>query len=144
MAVEKGEVDDATPEPPLSPGLAQLDASLQCPVDFLRIDHDLVTAAAEGRPDEQITGLSREELNLWVSGLSAFEKDPLFASFIEGDDPYLAAELHKCATIEMRRASKGNPAPNRTAGEIRARADVTADIRKREDDRTASSGKIPP
>jgi hypothetical protein len=133
MAVQEGEVDDVTPEPPLPPELAQLDVSLQSLADFLRIDHDLVTAAAEGVPEEQITGLSREELNLWVSGLSASEKDRLFASLVEGDNPYLAAELHKRATTEMRRESKGKPSTRRTAGEIRARAGVIADVRKREE-----------
>lgn len=133
MAVQEGEVDDVTPEPPLPPELAQLDVSLQSLADFLRIDHDLVTAAAEGVPEEQITGLSKEELNLWVSGLSVSEKDRLFASLIEGDNPYLAAELHKRATTEMRRESKGKPSMRRTAGEIRVRAEVIADVRKREE-----------
>jgi hypothetical protein len=133
MAVQKGEVDDATPEPPLPPGLGQLDASLQALADFLRIDQDFVTAAAEASPDEQIAGLSRGEINLWVSGLSVFDKDRLFASLIEGDNPYLAAELHKRATTEMRRESKGKPSTRRTAGEIRARAEVIADVRKRQE-----------
>ena len=85
VAVQAGEVDHAAPEPRLPAGLGQLDSSLEALADFLRIDRDLVAAAAEGTPDGHAEGLSREEIGAWVRTLSADEKDSLLASLIKGE-----------------------------------------------------------
>lgn len=75
------------------------------------------------------SGLMRGDLRaLYLGWLMAVQEGE-----IEGDNPYLAAELHKRATTEMRRESKGKPSTRRAAGEIRARAEVIADVRKREE-----------
>ncbi|MDI3282134.1 hypothetical protein [Polyangium sp. 15x6] len=47
LAVQADELDDDEPEPPAPPGLGQLSASLEALVEFLRIDPDLLRAAAE-------------------------------------------------------------------------------------------------
>ncbi len=46
LCVQHGDVDSGELEPPIPRGLAQLGASLEGLVEFLRIDRDLVVAAA--------------------------------------------------------------------------------------------------
>jgi hypothetical protein len=57
----------------------------------------------------------------------------LLAALIEGDVPYLATELLQRAAKETRQARLGQTGPRRTAGQILARADVIAEVRKREE-----------
>jgi hypothetical protein len=132
-AVRAGEVDDETPEPSLPEGLGQLDASLEALSDFLRIDRDLVAAAAEGIHDGPAIGLSGEEIQAWVRHLSADEKDSYLARLIEEDDPHLAAELFQRVARERKCLSAAESEPRRTAGQICARAAIVTETRKREE-----------
>ena len=50
LAVETGDVDDEAVEPTVPAGLRKLTAAQRAVVDFLRIDIDLVAAAASGNP----------------------------------------------------------------------------------------------
>jgi hypothetical protein len=50
LALQAGEVDEDATEPPLPPDLSNLTAAQQAMVDFLRIDRDLLTAAAAASP----------------------------------------------------------------------------------------------
>ena len=133
VAVQAGKVDDEAPEPRLPAGLGQLDASLEALTDFLRIDRDLVAAAAEGVPDGRTTGLSRDEIRAWVRSLSAEEKDSYLARLIEGEDSHLAAELFQRVARERKCVPAGEAGPRRTAGQIRARAEIITETRKREE-----------
>ncbi|MGD0228844.1 MAG: hypothetical protein ABSC19_00610 [Syntrophorhabdales bacterium] len=132
LAVQPGEVDDETPEPRLPAGLGQLDASLEALSDFLRIDQDIVAAAAEGIPDGPATGPSRDEIVAWVRTLSPDDKDSFLASFIEGDDSRLAAELFQRAR-ERKCVPADKAGLRRTAGQIRARAEIITETRKRKE-----------
>ncbi|MGD0663479.1 MAG: hypothetical protein ABSD38_36015 [Syntrophorhabdales bacterium] len=133
VAVQAGGVDHAAPEPRLPAGLGQLDSSLEALADFLRIDWDLVAAAAEGTPDGHAEGLSREEIGAWVRTLPADEKDSLLASLIKGGDPHLATELFRRVSRERERIAGAGTGPRRTAGQIRARAEIVAETRKRKE-----------
>ncbi len=132
-AVQTGKVDDEVPEPRLPAGLRQLDSSLETLADFLRIDRDLVAAAAEGIPDGRTEGLSLEEIGAWVRTLSADEKDSFLTSLIEGDNPHLAAELFQRVARERKCLSAAESEPRRTAGQICARAAIITETRKREE-----------
>jgi hypothetical protein len=46
LAVQTEEIDGDTLEPPVPPGLGDLNASLDRLADFLRLDRDLIAAAA--------------------------------------------------------------------------------------------------
>jgi hypothetical protein len=133
LAVQSGEVDDETPEPRLPSGLRHLDASLEALADFLRIDRDLVGAAAEGIPDGRTEGLSGEEIGAWVRSLSAEEKDSYLTRLIEGEDSHLAAELFQRVARKRKCVPAAEAELRRTAGQIRARAEIIAEARKREE-----------
>ena len=75
LCVQHGELDDEDIEPAIPPGLGQLSASLESLASFLRIDEDLLCAAAQASADLSDTHLSHDEVRAWVAGLPAAEKD---------------------------------------------------------------------
>jgi len=48
--VQSGEVDEGEAQPPVPPGLGKLSAAQESLADFLRIDADLLAAAAAAAP----------------------------------------------------------------------------------------------
>jgi hypothetical protein len=133
LAVQTEEIDDDTPEPPVPPGLGDLNASLDRLAEFLRIDRDLIAAAAECSPGEIAAGLSEREIDAWISKLLSQEKDALLARLINGDDPHLAAELRQRTILEIRSGEIPTKGPRRTAGEIISRAETLAKARKKKE-----------
>ena len=67
--------DDDRLEPPVPPGLAKLSAPLRALAEFLRVDDELIEAAAAGSAGEPPSEPSRTELARWVKGLPAADKD---------------------------------------------------------------------
>ena len=130
-AIESGEIDDDALEPPVPAGLGTLNASLDRLADFLRLSRDLIAAAAEASPGEQASGLSQEEFGKWILSLPNQEKDMLLLGMVEGDNPHRLAELRQQAMRELRGETKPVEGPRRTAGQIRAQAEILATERKR-------------
>jgi len=120
LCVQHGELDDEDTEPAVPPGLGQLSASLESFVSFLRIDEDLLYAAAQASAAVGETQLSRDEVRAWVAGLPAAEKDDVLTRLITDEDPTLATELvqrfhkHRDDTGQ----SSGASAARRTVGEL--------------------------
>lgn len=117
-AVGVGEVDDGDPEPLLPPGLAKLSASLKSLADFLRIDEDLITAAAEGR---NVSPVSDDGLENFIAAIPIDEKNQLLSQFIRGESPLLGAELIRRFRSEKARLLP-TPDSTRTAGQLRESA----------------------
>src|SRR5947208_441456 len=65
--VEEDEQDE--PEPPVPPGLGQLSAPLKSLAEFLRIENDLIDAAAEGSAPGSPAGPSKDELSAWIAAV---------------------------------------------------------------------------
>lgn len=119
VSVDAGEVADHGREPPVPPGLGALSVSLQRVVEFLRIDEDLLWAAAQGseplRPIEPpVADLTRS-----VVGLPDHEKDGLLGRLISGE-PHLRAELTRRFRTE--RDPVGDAPGDRTVAELREAA----------------------
>ncbi len=93
LCLQSRELDDEDEEPPVTPGLGQLSASLESLVDFLRIDHDLLEVAAKASPPIAQASPKRGEIREWIEKLPHREKDDLLARFIAGEEPALAMEL---------------------------------------------------
>lgn len=129
LSVQTGEVEDDEFEPPVPPGLKDLDGSLERLVDFLRIDADLLDVAATASPARQDESLSREAIQSWIAGQTAAQKDDYLDRFIAADDPALAAEVQRLAGNRHRAvAASRNP---RTAGALLKAAQQTGDDRRR-------------
>lgn len=70
-------------EPPVPPGLATLTAAQRALADFLRVDSDLLAAAAEtSAQQEKTTDVSRR-LEAWVAQLPVAEKNRLLLRVVE-------------------------------------------------------------
>jgi hypothetical protein len=119
--VQSDELSDEEPEPPVPAGMRELSASLAAVVEFLDLDEDLLEAAASASPDLATTAPRPAELQQWVTGLPATEKDAILGRLITGGDGQLRAEL-------LRRYRDEHPAEQseaepRTAGQLIEAAD---------------------
>jgi hypothetical protein len=130
LAVQFQEVPDSALEPPVPPRLGGLNASLDCLADFLEIDGDLISAAAESNADQQVPIPSRPEIGQWVRSLPSAEKDAIVTRLIDGDELHLSAEVRQRAIFEISGGGRSDEGARRTAGEILARAEIIASERK--------------
>jgi hypothetical protein len=118
LAASADDLDDDAEEPPVPAGLAELSAAQAAMVAFLRIDVDLVAAAASGSAAATEGGAP---FRRWLAALPAKEKDAWLRR--AADDPGLALGgelLHAFrATIKAE-----CPDTRRTVGELRALAET--------------------
>lgn len=116
--VQSGEVDERCKEPPVPPGLGDLDEPLASLAGLLRVDPALIAAASEASaaPSDDTRAL-----RAWVKSLGTAEKERWLLCALESPDLALGNELR--ATFRKGR-TKGAPGARRTAGELLARAEV--------------------
>jgi hypothetical protein len=122
LSVQSGEVEDEVVEPPVPANLDALTGAQAALVDFLRIDRDLVSAAAGSSPSEQ----DDSYIEAWVAGLAADERDRLLIGLLRGGDPFLRAE-----TLRTARPEPVCDGGTRTAEQLRTAARVRREERKR-------------
>jgi len=120
LCAQSGDLQDNEIEPPVPAGLAQLSASLEGLVEFLRIDTDLLDAAATASPPLVSLEPQPAEVRGWVAKLPAAEKDDLLTRCMTSNDGSLATELVQ----RLRREREGD----RGAGEAAARRRTVADL----------------
>ncbi|WP_262380292.1 hypothetical protein [Nonomuraea sp. PA05] len=80
-------------EPPIPPGLGSLSAPQRALADFLRLDDDLLAAAAEASAPVQPVQHDQKALAAWIGALSAKRKDALPLRVIEEDGAKVRWEL---------------------------------------------------
>ncbi|MCI0429776.1 MAG: hypothetical protein L0210_04435 [Rhodospirillales bacterium] len=130
LCVREGSVDGDAREPAVPPGLATLSGPLAAFAEFMRLDEDLLTVAAEASGDER-SGLSRGEIEARIRALPEAEKTALLLRFIDGGDPHLAVELRRrFAGAGADGASAGGATGRRTAAELAAAAEARAEERR--------------
>jgi len=133
LAAQMEEVDEDTVEPPVPPGLGDLDVPLVRLAEFLRIDTDLVAAAAECSIARQNVSLSKRELERWITKLPAKERNTLLAELLTSDDPHLVSEIRQRAIGEVRGAPPQPTASRRTAAELLDRARELGEARRKKE-----------
>lgn len=124
---QAGELEDDDAEPPVPPGLGELDGSLECLVDFLRVDTDLLKTAAATSAAMSVQPLSHDAIRRWVEERSLAEKHDYLERFIVAEEPALAAELQHLIS------SPDVPVSNttaRTVGSLLSAAEAAADQRR--------------
>jgi hypothetical protein len=151
--------DDGMAGPPVPPGLGELTGAQQELARFLRIDADLLAAAAEKsgppKPGADAARLDAEALRAWVAALSAAQKEAWLLRLAGGDDAggnapaAVAAEvrggfLAACRARERTReghamaATDASAANRPTAGALVRRAkEIAAARAKREAEEAA-------
>jgi hypothetical protein len=124
LSVQAGEVADKNIEPPVPPGLSELTAAQAAMVEFLRIDHDLLAAAAmasAGSIDDT------DAVRAWTLARSARAKDAWLARAVVDPDLALGTELRRV----FRRETKASPRPRRRVAELRTAAQELREKRER-------------
>jgi hypothetical protein len=91
---QTGELEDEETEPPVPPGLGELDGSLERLVDFLRVDTDLLEVTAAASPPLRVQTLTRQAIRAWIAGQPPAQKDDYLERFI-AEQPAVAAELQR-------------------------------------------------
>lgn len=134
LAVQDEEIGASTREPPVPAGLREPSAPLVALIEFLRIDQDLVTAAAEGVGE---AGLDPATVQAWVTSLPPHEKDRWLVQAVE--DPSLAIGTNLIAAFRRQaptRATKG-----RTVAALLARAKQVRAEREASEARRAAAAR---
>ena len=126
------EVREDDKEPPVPPNLGNLNSSLKSFADFMRIDTDLIDAAAENSIKEQYPVKDQKKLKTWVSDLSPAEKDKILIRLISNNDVHLGNELLQRFKKQLSKNDSENKVmPLRTAAELIQKGDRNAEERQR-------------
>ncbi|HKS46413.1 MAG TPA: hypothetical protein VJT49_15130 [Amycolatopsis sp.] len=80
-------------EPPVPPGLGTLTAAQRALADFLRLDDDLLTTAAQVSPPLEETADNPDDLATWVTRLPVADKNRLLARVVLGEAARVRMEL---------------------------------------------------
>jgi hypothetical protein len=128
LCVQNRELDDDVPEPPVPAGLATLSGPLRALADFLRLDFDLLDAAAAASQPLIEKEPSAAELHRWVTDLPVADKDETVLRVLRGDAGLLRSELLRRfhGVTEESPAGEGR----RTAGDLLAAAEERLALRQ--------------
>ncbi len=132
IGVQQEWVEPDEDEPPVPDGLGELSGALSTFVSFMRIDPDLVTAAAGGSGTGGIQSAGEQELIHWIRGMDTAEKDEILRRFIVDHEPHLANRLYqrflKARALEDHESTSQK---RRTTGELLEQAELRAEERKK-------------
>ncbi len=85
LSVDAGVLDEAELEPPVPAGLRELSGPLRAVVEFLRLDDDLLSVAAEASEPLTSVASSARDVRRWVARLPAREKEDVLVQLVSGD-----------------------------------------------------------
>jgi hypothetical protein len=117
-----GDEDLEEAEPPVPAGLKQLSDSLASVAEFLKIDDDLIAAAAKA--SGPLVPISDDGIADWVTALPASEKDKFLTMVAEGEGAQVEALLVRRFRRESRAAGAAAASAGRTASELLAGAEA--------------------
>lgn len=123
---DEGLEDEA--EPPVPAGLGELSDSLASVAGFLKIDDDLVAAAAEA--SGPLAPVSDDGIADWVAALPASEKDKFLTMVAEGEGAQVESLLVRRFRRESRPADTAAASTGRTASGLLAGAEARRAARK--------------
>lgn len=121
LCVQTGLVDDKALEPPVPPGMTQLPAPLRSFADFMALDPDLLSVAAEAGAGEPPAHPSGREIEDWIARLSDQQKTEMLVRLVAGGDPHLPLELRRRCRLSQ---SPAGPEAMRAAPPRRIVADL--------------------
>jgi hypothetical protein len=121
--LQNDEYDDEEFEPSVPPGLQNLNPALSQLADFLRIDFDLINAAAQMSPSLEDVTPNVQDLQKWVCTLSQHEKDCILKEILEGSlkgDQTIALQqiCHFSRAWQSFQEGKNEKPKKRTVGQL--------------------------
>lgn len=121
--------DGSDQEPPVPPNLKTLDQPLKTFVDWLQLDADLITVAAQASP---IQTKQKPQYQEWIRALSEAEKTELLLEMVTGDSD-MALQLKSRLQQRFKLTLEQDTAaaePQRSLSELRQQADEQQAKRK--------------
>ena len=117
LAVQSRELAEDDLEPSVPAGLGELSGPQRALADFLRLDPDLLAAAAEASDPLTVAVPTAAVLSRWLKGLPAADKDALLLRVLRGDGALLRSEM-----LRRFHGSDAGPPPDggRTVGKLLA------------------------
>ncbi|WFE26845.1 hypothetical protein O7623_26820 [Solwaraspora sp. WMMD791] len=116
--IQGGEFGDEATEPPVPAGLGRLTGALREFAEFLRIDPDLIAAAAQASaPVTPQAAADPAELAGWVAQLPIEAKDTALVELLCGDGPTVTAELRRRFRADTGKLAE-NTVTSRTIGQL--------------------------
>lgn len=120
LCVQNRELNGEEPKPSVPAGLAKLSGPLRALADFLRLDPDLLDAAATASRPLNEKEPSAVDLRRWVKSLPTADKDEVLLRVLRGDAGLLRSELLR----RFQGVTEESPAgEGRTAGDLLAAAE---------------------
>ncbi|WP_250287286.1 MULTISPECIES: hypothetical protein [unclassified Frankia] len=120
-----GDDEEDTLEPPVPAGLGSLTAPQRALADFLRLDADLLTSAAQASPPLAAARDDPRALAGWIRDLPAGDKESFLLQVAHGDGARVQLELLR--RFRGTPDSGGNGRPRRTVAQL---LDTAAEIRQ--------------
>jgi hypothetical protein len=120
LSAQTGELGQDVPEPPVPPNLGTLSSVLSSLVDFLRIDPDLLAAAAQNSPRTKSAPTNRKAMAAWVASLPAKEKNDMLVRLMEAEDSPIGMELGARFGRRVTAPSPAAEGPHRTVADLLA------------------------
>jgi hypothetical protein len=142
LRAQARELDDEDIEPPVPPGLGQLSASLESFASFLRIEGDLLDAAAETSRPLGDMNLDRNEVRAWVGKLVAKEKDELIVDLLVHTDHAPLLELLQRFLKDRSAEAATGTAPLRSVKQLLQEAETCAKKRKHIEAQMRAEAKV--
>ena len=140
LGVERGEFSDRYKEPEVPPGLASLSPALKRLADFLRLDVDLLAAAAESSAPLEQSEPDRKAWSSWIATLKEGEKNGLLLRMMEGDRQ-VGLELKARFARQSSTDGKSKSKPRRTVGKLHRLATELAEKRRHAEEKKAKTEK---
>jgi hypothetical protein len=134
LGVQSEEFGDDDLEPPIPPGLREMTPSLDAMAAFLRIDRDLLAAAADASPPIGAVASHRAKMLEWIAALPVKEKDDCLARLMTGSDPAIGTGLLRRFLKEREETTPNGKLPRRTVGALLQEAAVRRAERQRQAD----------
>lgn len=141
LSVQAGEFENDETEPPVPEGMAALSASLHSVAEFLRIDEDLLAAAAAGSAPVEPSEQRRVEQARRIEQLPTTEKDTFLLQLLQGEGARVRAELQN-RFAKSAEAADGAAVGTRTVGELLDAAHARRVARQRRVEREREQERV--
>lgn len=137
LCVQTRTLNEAETEPPVPDGLGDLTAPLVAFTEFLRIDRDLIMAAAS-RSTEAKTSAVDQEVERWIAALPDAEKTGWLVRLAVRREAHLGSELLRRFRESRNIPQRKGEAP-RTVGDLLAAAEQLAEERRQKEAKRAAA-----
>lgn len=138
LAISTGLPDEDATEPPVPPGLASLTAAQKSLIEFLELDEDLVTAAAEASEPLSPGTDQIEDMRAWIDQLQEDEMRQMLLQLLSGESGHVQRQLRQRYNQFLKQLRASDPGyverPGRTVQELFELAEEAENKRRKREE----------